>query len=105
MLRELHAARIYVVTSDFHVARARLLFEQVFQTVDPTFRVEFTFIAAPTMANRGALFENERKWLRPTKLELLLTEMKDHPFLLPDSARIQQAVKELGEMERGQLPV
>jgi uncharacterized SAM-binding protein YcdF (DUF218 family) len=30
MLRELHAARIYVVTSDFHVARARLLFEQVF---------------------------------------------------------------------------
>jgi uncharacterized SAM-binding protein YcdF (DUF218 family) len=105
ILRELHATHVYVVTSDFHVARAKILFEQVFQTVDPKFSVEFTFIAAPTMANRSALFENERKWLQPAKLELLLTEMKEHPFLLPDSERIRQAVQELGEMERGQIPV
>jgi uncharacterized SAM-binding protein YcdF (DUF218 family) len=105
MLRELHATQIYVVTSDFHVARTRILFEQVFQTVDPEFSVEITFFAAPTMANRSALFENERKWLQPAKLELLLTEMKDHPFLWPSSERIRQAAKELDEMKRGRLPV
>jgi uncharacterized SAM-binding protein YcdF (DUF218 family) len=97
--------RIIVVTSDYHVARARLLFEQVFQTVNQQLLMtcKLDMVAAPTIQNeiiiRENLFHNERYWLQPHTLEKLLTQLIDVPFDLPTSERIQQARIELESLE------
>ena len=102
---------IILVTSDYHVARAKLLFEQVFQTVllqqknninDTNIIQIDDVVGAPTMDKelRQQLFLNERRWLQPKKLEKLLLEMDNHPFQLPTKVRIQQAVMELDRHEK-----
>lgn len=97
------------MTSDYHAPRALLLFEQVFLTVAPDLlgRVGLEGLPAATAvrgdaaaaAERARLFENERNWLRPGPLAVLLTNMTGHPFLLPTAARIQQARDELDSLE------
>ena len=108
-LRQLHwpdQLHIVLVTSDYHVARAQLLFEQVFQTVlspqnaTTIFQIDDA-IGASTMDNvlRKKLFQTERYWLQPQNLEKLLYQMPDHPFPLPTTARIRQAHLELDRRE------
>jgi uncharacterized SAM-binding protein YcdF (DUF218 family) len=88
------------VTSDYHVPRAQLLFDQVFLTQEYLKGVEFVAHGAPTtLADRSRLFKNERKWLQPLLLERLLTNMTSHPFILPTAERIQQARDELDRLE------
>lgn len=103
ILKHLQARVVFVVTSDFHQPRAQLLFEQVFRTVDQSFLARVETFGATTQTNRTSLFANERNWLRPPQLEVLLTQMPNHPFLLPDATRIQQAVVDLDRIERHQL--
>ena len=106
---------IILVTSDYHVARAELLFEQVFQTVIQQqnhsiirkFDMEFTLhiddvVGAPTMDTelRQQLFRNERRWLKPKKIDQLLHQMNDHPFQSPSKERIRRALVELNRWEK-----
>jgi uncharacterized SAM-binding protein YcdF (DUF218 family) len=100
-----HPLYTVLVTSDYHVARAQLLFEQVFQTElspqnDTIFQID-NVMGAPTIDKdvRKQLFQNERLWLQAKNLEKLLYQMKDHPFQLPTTARIQQAIVELHRRE------
>lgn len=100
-----HPLYTVLVTSDYHVARAQLLFEQVFQTElqpqnDSIFQID-NVMGAPTIDKdlRKQLFQNERYWLQPKNLEKLLYQMEDHPFQLPTTARIQQAIVELDRRE------
>jgi uncharacterized SAM-binding protein YcdF (DUF218 family) len=94
-----------LVTSDFHVARARLLFEQVFRTVLPQHNETMIVIdsvrGAPTTdpVLRQNLFQNERYWLQPQSLEKLLHQMSEQPFQLPTAQQIQQANEELNRWE------
>jgi DUF218 domain len=97
---------IVLVTSDYHIARAKLLFEQVFQTVlephnDTSIQID-DVVGAPTMDRelRKKLFLNERRWLQPKNIKTLLYQMDDLPFQLPTTARLQQAVTELDRHEK-----
>ena len=107
--------RVILVTSDYHVARAQLLLEQVFQTVlslsssppsssqksDSILQID-KVVGAPTMDKnlRKQLFQNERHWLQPKNLKKLLHQMKDHPFLLPTTSRTQEARMDLDRWEQ-----
>jgi hypothetical protein len=94
--------QIIVVTSDYHVVRAQLLFEQVFQTVfqqknDTIIPKIDDVVGAPTIEKevRQQLFRNEKHWLQPKNIEILLRQMHNHPFQLPTTARLQVASTEL----------
>jgi uncharacterized SAM-binding protein YcdF (DUF218 family) len=103
ILRKIKADRIVIVTSDYHVPRAKLLFEQVFSTdAVELLRAELLTFVAPTTRNdaRTRLFENERFWLQSNPLKRLLTNMTDHPFHLPSLARIEWARQELNNIEQ-----
>lgn len=98
-----------LVTSDYHVARAQLLFEQVFQTVfqqqndTPIIIVAIdNVVGAPTIdqEQRQRLFQNEKRWIQPNNLKLLLNQMDDHPFQLPTTVQIRKASLALDRRER-----
>lgn len=100
ILQRVKAKHIIVVTSDYHAARAKLLFEQVFAT--QKVQLDVTVRSAPVPEHgRQSLFVNERHWLQPHLLKVLLTNMTDYPFNLPDTKRIEQARHELMEFELG----
>ena len=102
ILKRIGADRIVLVTSDFHAPRAKLLFEQVFRTyAADLLDIELIDFVAPTARdkNRISLFENERYRLQPDPLARSLTNMTDHPFILPTGTRVQQARQELEELE------
>jgi hypothetical protein len=93
--------KLVLVTSDYHLPRAKILLEQVFATQGYTGYSLLGF-PAPTVPTdlRSELFANEREWLQPLRLQRLLTNMTDHPFLFPTQARILQALDELAELEQ-----
>jgi uncharacterized SAM-binding protein YcdF (DUF218 family) len=103
ILKKIKVDRIVLVTSDYHIPRAKLIFEQVFSTdAAELLNTQVFTYAAPTTLNddRTHLFENERFWLQPDRLKLLLTNMTDHPFDLPSKARIEKARRELDDIEQ-----
>lgn len=102
ILSQLKAEKIILVTSDYHIPRARLLFEQVFLSAATDLSsVKMYGHGAPTQNNRSHFFENERYWLSPLPLKRLLTNMTKHPFRQPTEGRIQQAREELDILEKG----
>lgn len=98
--------RVTLVTSDYHVPRAKLLFQQVFrslqqQETQPRPTIEITVHPSPTKSsNRNELFKNEREWLKPEPLARLLSNMTDQTFLQPSSDQIEDALEHLNVLEK-----
>lgn len=94
---------LVVVTSDYHVPRATLLFEQVFRTEAIRLYEAIKIIGIPAATSnateRQRLFSNERHWLQNSTLKLLLTQLSNHPFELPTVQRIEKARSELDQSE------
>ena len=59
-------------------------------------------VGAPTIdqEQRQRLFQNEKRWIQPNNLKLLLNQMDDHPFQFPTTVQIRKASLELDRRER-----
>jgi monoamine oxidase len=99
LLRNLATRKIVLVTSDFHMARSKLHFEQGFRTeaVDLLPLVPIHGAVSPVLREeRDQLFEKEHRFLTVSWLKLEV--IPGLVFKLPTEDRRQQAVRELEQL-------